>query len=520
MAESSVKSSKLKQMPKHKGNGAPPVEPAPAPETPFDSEPAPEAAAPAEPPKKKGRPPGTGGIASSNASKTILQIIAEVPAAYWTAGTARIKIYRLAPLINRNVTSEHRFITECLEPIDEQGLKRECGSGRYRLYLNYKNSAGGGERETARGEVDILDPAFPPKIPAGEWMDDPRNRQWAWAKPKEPAEAQAPAAAVDTILEGMRLGNEIRKEAREELQSVAPPTPPPAAAATVDPWAAAERILNMRSENPMVTILMQRMEAQDRAAEEARKREADLQRELRDMMRQQPANAAPKSFIEQMTEFGTAMETISKTPLGKIFGMGGAAEAAAPVVRSRISGTLETIKEIAPIVIDPLRPLFNAWAHRLNNPAPQQNGQNGGNGQPARQQAQQNPEQELITWVERTLMESIIEYLNESDGGAFAEFVYNGWPARLKPLQEMKHHQLPDKQGAPVIFELFKHSDIWGQHLAHRQEQFKTFIEQFCKWRPEGEEEPATQQAAAASAVHSDEVENWESGETTQEVNS
>jgi len=523
MAETTVKGSKLKQMPKRKANTPPPPEPESAPnrvepaaETPFDDSPPAEPAPPADPPKKRGNKSGQAAI-SANASKSILQIIADVPAAYWTAGTARVKIYRLAPLINRHVSSEHRFITECMEPIDEQGLKRECGSGRYRLYLTYKNPAGGVERETARGEIDILDPAYPPKIPAGEWMDDPRNRQWAWAKPKE-TPAEAAAAPMQTVLEGIRLGNEIRKEAREELQQAQPTANGTQQATPENPVTTAlgmaKELLQMKADNPMLGILQAQLTNMEQAAEKSREREAALQKELRDMLMARlntppppppPAPAAPKTIVEQLTELGTGMEALSKTPLGKLFGFNGAGETAGPI-RSRMSGTMEAVKEIAPIILEPLKPLINAAATRMQ----MRPGQVPVNGNGVQQpQPAANAEQDLIQFVERSLMEPLIEHLEDGDGQTFAQFVYDGWSKRLKPLQNMQHHQMPGQQGAPVIIELFKHSDIWGTQLAHREAEFRKFVDEFCRWKPEDLETVGTDQPATEAAANT-ETESWD----------
>ena len=115
------------------------------------------------------------------------------------------------------------------------------------------------------------------------------------------------------------------------------------------------------------------------------------------------------------------------------------------------------------------------------------------------------PEQDLIQFVQTSLMDPIVEYLTNSTGESFAQFVFDGWPARLKPLQAFTHHQMPGMQGAPVIVELFKHSDVWHSQLAHREAEFKQFVEDFCKWRPEGEQ--------PAAPADSTEPESWESTE-------
>ena len=513
MAKSTVKGGKLRHMPKPNGATAapqasepPPPPPIAEPPTPFDepaaSQPAPEpTAAPAV--AKRGRRYEK--VLNTNAARTILQIIQDVPAEYWGAGIASVKVYRLAPKIDRQATSEHKFIAEFTEPLDETRLLNEVGSGKYRLYLNYRNQAGGGTRETARGELDLMNPHYPPKIPAGEWLDDPKNKPWAWARPKEPPAQQA-ASSLGDVVEVIRATNEMRKEIREEL-TPANPTPAPAAppaqsAPSLDPWAAAEKILNMRSDNPMVTILQGQLDALRHSLDEERKERITLQEKMWEAKlaaleaKFQGQQTAPaKSFIDQLTEFEAA-----KTKLQSLLGIG-VDGAAAP--RSRMSGTMEFWKDLVTEVLN--APVLNGVGQMLLSRFMQGAPGAGPGVNPAQPGVAQSPAVNLIQWVQGTLMEPIVRFLNgNSDGGDFADYVFEGWPDKLVPLQRMTHPQMPGQQGAPVIIELFKHSDIWQTQLAYRETQFRQFVQQFCEWRPEGEEGEAPPPAAQPINVPQD----------------
>ena len=69
---------------------------------------------------------------------------------------------------------------------------------------------------------------------------------------------------------------------------------------------------------------------------------------------------------------------------------------------------------------------------------------------PAQNGVAQSPAVNLIQWVQGTLMEPIVRFLNgNSDGGDFADYVFEGWPDRLVPLQRMTHPQMPGQTGAP-----------------------------------------------------------------------
>ena len=487
MAKSTVKGSKLRRMPAPKRSDVVPEAPEPAPpvveatpETPFDESP-PQIAVPLRKPPK---------------SLTFFERIAEVNAKDW--GTrATIKVYRLAPIINRLVSTENKYITQYFEPVTEEKLKVDHGSGKYRLYFTLKTAGIKGEKELDSTEIDILDQNFPPKIPAGEWMEDPRNKQWAWARPANlPVNGAAPAAnvATDTVLDAMRLGVEITKQASQDAKANMPaPAAPIAAPVAPDPFDTVQKILNMRSVDPMMTLMMTRMEAQDKAAEAARNREAELQKELREltirMLTPAQNGNGSKSLIEQIKELAGA-----KTEIMNLLGIGGTDGAAAP--RSRMSGTMEFWKDLvtefvnAPAITNISQVLLQRFMQ--GTPGVAMSGAN-----PAQNGVAQSPAVNLIQWVQGTLMEPIVRFLNgNSDGGDFADYVFEGWPDRLVPLQRMTHPQMPGQTGAPVIIELFRHSDIWQTQLAYRETQFRQFVQEFCAWRPEGEPDPAPQTAA------------------------
>lgn len=456
---------------------------------------------------KRGRPPINAGVPPR--AVTFFDHVQAIPFEDW--GTrAKIRVYRLAPLIDRLRGSECKFICIYMEAISEDKLKADHGSGRYRLYLAYKGATDQGDRDLDRIELDILDPKFPPNVPAGEWMDDPRNKIWAWGKPAGAPGPTYPIPGVnapyppqpqgqqpvESVLEGMRLATEIRKDVRDEMKTETPATPSPPQ--TVDPWAAAERILNMRSENPMVTILQKQIEAMQTTMD----RERDSFEKLQGEFFQAQISALksqlgekPKNLIEQAAELAQAAEKLKG-----LFGMTGtAAEAAAPI-KSRMNGWMELATELVPTVIN--SPIINALAQRLAptaTPPPQTiNVQPQVNGAQTPAAAQQ----ELFEFVNRSVTPALIEYLQTGNsGGAFAEWLYNGFPQRLTELQNVTHPMLPNLKGAPVIVQLYQHSPAWAE--LSKYPTFPTFVDEFCKWAPE-EEDAQTPSPAPANANETD----------------
>ena len=113
-----------------------------------------------------------------------------------------------------------------------------------------------------------------------------------------------------------------------------------------------------------------------------------------------------------------------------------------------------------------------------------------------------SPQVELIQWVQDNLINPLLEYLDDNHTGAeFAELVKAWWPKRLYALQHMQHPQIQGQEGAPVIIELFKHSDVWAAELAPREQQFRQFVTEFCQWSPTGEPPPVAQHATAAAGT-------------------
>ena len=155
------------------------------------------------PPSGRGRPPGRKDPVPKQMS--FFDRLAKIDKQDW--GTrAQVRVYRLEPIIDRLRGSERKYIRVYQEPLTEEQLKVDNGSGRYRLYLNYK-AAAGPEQEIDSVEIDILDMKFPPQIPLGEWVDDPRNKRWGWAKaiiqqqaPQPPQPAAVLENAYETVL--------------------------------------------------------------------------------------------------------------------------------------------------------------------------------------------------------------------------------------------------------------------------------------------------------------------------------
>jgi len=184
---------------------------------PEESEPISEQTAPrAETPEHRRKPgPGRG---HGSDGPTFWEKLQVIPLDDWGA-RFYVYLYRLEPLIDRLRSGEKKYVMRYEKAVDEETILVEHGSGRYRLVLVCLKPASKESSEMASLDFDLLNGKYPPKVPKGEWLDDPRNTRWAWAKasidpPVVPLAAGNPA---ETFMEAVRLTNDIRGQVREEL---------------------------------------------------------------------------------------------------------------------------------------------------------------------------------------------------------------------------------------------------------------------------------------------------------------
>lgn len=111
-------------------------------------------------------------------------------------------LYRKAPVTDRLAGGNPvKYVTKYGQGVDLETIKREHGSGIYKALVNQLAVTSGKESSKTIRQLtfEIEDTNYPPKVPPGEWVDDPRNKRWAWARPADPA---APGAAAGGGLAG------------------------------------------------------------------------------------------------------------------------------------------------------------------------------------------------------------------------------------------------------------------------------------------------------------------------------
>ncbi len=496
MAKTTSKPRKLAHFPKSQPaeppeNGAETavMEPEAEPQTPFDVE---TQTDPSAVHPRRGRPP------AGAKALTFFERLATITQKEWEDDRAKIKLYRLAPIINRLMSSEHKFVSIYNEPITEERLKVDHGSGRYRLYLNYR-APGQKDVEIDRVELDILDQNFPPKVPPGEWMDDNKNRQWAWAKPPGApgfhtnGTAPAPAAGPVDPLAAFGTFMDIQDRIESRTQPAAQPAPsaandlltqlrllkevtqPAPAAPAENPLTLAIQLMTVmnqqRAENPIVDMMRAELQAVREELKEARKTPPPAQ----------------KSFMDQLMEMATDDKLDKVKRVMGIFG-GGAGEGAGRQARTT---PLELAREfisspmganighgVGSLLSQMMQPKVNGGPPQYPTVLNQQHPN--GTVPPV-----ENPEvriQRIGAAVTRPMLQY---FMRNGNGADFAQSMFD---------MSAEDYVFMRQLGAENIVQRYRQfPEAWNviQYPINRENEFIEFIRDFCSWNPDEDEGPA-----------------------------
>jgi len=457
---------------------------------------APPAGKPDTAPTKTGRATGRPPKTALPTETPFFQWLQTIPKEDW--GTrVYLYLYVLEPICNLKQSGGKAYLMRYSEPVaDEHEIMLQHGSGCYRLMASYNKITPEQGNELRRHEFEVYNKQYPPTIPKEAWIADPRNRKWEALLPKE--KPQAATTGLETFVDVMRATNEIRREIREE---VAPPTQEkptattPAELKTVDPWEAASKILQMRSENPMVDILKSQLEASAKSIEAERQRQFDADQKARDrefklqqdlLTAKTQAPVQQKGILEQLAELAGALDKFE--PLKKLFGLANGSEAAP--ARPTKMGALDFLAEVLPKVFE--SPLANAAAAKLMQPGPGPSANQGAGlpGNPAMRPVQPVPPADMfMRFVQEIVTPKMLLFLDAGqDGEDFADWLAAGFPEYFDRIKNFSHPLMPGLVGAPAIINAYKQTaEVWMK-LAHREEQFTRFVTAVCAFDPNKEE--------------------------------
>ena len=426
----------------------------------------------------------------------------DISAADWGARYS-VKVYRLAPIYDStNVGSKKKYIMIYLAAPapDEERIKRDCGSGRYRLYLNGKTSGTHKEAELAAVEIDILDPAFPPNLPVGDWLDEPKNRDWQWAKPLlEARQAKAlqantppPAAASASLVEAMEVIDQIQdKAAARERER----TPPPDVRTQWDPAAQLQTIagvaqqmsaaLKSTPENPMSGFLQDQMTAMRAEIAAARARSDALMDKLLERASAPPPqqNSGMSAIKDLVTGVKDLLPSLKEL-------WPNADEAIADrVVRSKMGPWQEFFAPVLPKLVDALGPILPGIMMSMGNSGNRPAGPPAqfapGLPAPARPNPNMVPPQPQQQAHAPNLDEMLLNALtNDRDGGEFADSLI-----MLFGQQGQLMYRQAASLGEQGLLTLIQQRPIWNQ-LGPLQSKVTQFVHEFIEYGQEPAEEP------------------------------
>lgn len=296
-------------------------------------------------------------------------------------------VYRQQPFTNKLMNGQRSIHVRRYDvAFDAEELLDYAGSGCYNIQL-VERQVDGKSKRIATSDVKLLDYKRPPKIPPGEWVDDPRNKEWEWAKefifPKKEEAAPRVDPYADLMKEMIRSQREEIAALRADMNKKDPgeksllailaekvlekPTPPPP-----DPIMLA--LLNKLAQpDPMQAQFMTFLIQQNQ----------NTQTQLQALLTK-PAEP-PKdelSVLERQLDFQKKLRDLSPNETGG---------------RSKKSGLQETMVEMTEAAAPVLAPLAQAagmlimQAARAKAQAEQQAAQ----GQPQTQQAAALPEPEM-----------------------------------------------------------------------------------------------------------------------------
>jgi len=137
--------------------------------------------------------------------------------------STRVYVYRWEPFHNRQVGGKQSVSVKRYEgPFDEQDMLEDpgLGSGLYELVVNRTDPTTRQRRVIDSGTVKLLNMKFPPRIPKGEWVDDPRNKDWEWARNIcDKSEIPAPVALAPPADPMIELLREQNRNQHEEMRA-------------------------------------------------------------------------------------------------------------------------------------------------------------------------------------------------------------------------------------------------------------------------------------------------------------
>lgn len=431
-------------------------------------------------------------------------------------------VYRIAPITDRLATGNRaKYIAKYGQPIDEDTLLKEHGSGTYRLTLNKVNDQGK-HTTIGRYDADIENVKFPPVVPIGEWVDDPANKRWAWAKQKidqaaQPAAPAQPASSGPKISELITAVRDLKELSKEAAPPPAPAPPDPVAQlkGTVEAVSSIVALAKpdkaeKPAEDPMMKFIVDRLAASE-----------DRNSKLMDRLLDKQNAPVPAPAADPLRDL--AMKMLEK----RLDKMDEPAAESADARASRLNGTQELIVELGKVVAPVLEKalglftvIATAKAAAVPQPrrphaqtvdataiAPVQPGQpepapaapeTQEQPQPQEPPRQIDPKQAMLNFILSQVTPTMMDHLENGDGTSFAEWFCGmviqipNVPPPVNKLPGSEALKFAKQFGKQAIIDAYRGApELWQQIAPSQQaeEHFSQFLDDFLAYDPDAPEE-------------------------------
>jgi hypothetical protein len=172
---------------------------------------------------RQDRAPQTG----DDAGESFWNMISPITPEEWRQGYS-LYLYRCEPITDKRISGKEIFVKKYFEAVDPQKIMEEEGSGKYLAILNLMDPATRKGKAVYSHYFEISNLKYPPQVPLGEWVDDPRNKKWAWAKPLLEAEQKRRVleAQGQPGMQGMDQATQMFQAAVSAVKTLRPDKPP------------------------------------------------------------------------------------------------------------------------------------------------------------------------------------------------------------------------------------------------------------------------------------------------------
>jgi hypothetical protein len=427
---------------------------------------------------------------------------------------AQYILYRIEPITDRVAQGKPKFLRIYAEKIDENTIMKDpqAGSGVYQIWAKKRKKPD--EPLTFAGKLERLDienPAYPPCIETGDWLDDKRNLRWEWARK----------------IYAARLKVEKDREAAEELRKAPQPTMTVQDTIAIVEQALDKKIFTglQRQDSPRESVLdavkigmeMARpatdTKGTDRSFDLMMSQLNALREENRDMTKryldllaaQTTANAPaqPKSTTEQLEETARLIDAVEKIRPRR-----GTTQEQHPVLDLLERLAVPIVEQAAPIIGIAIQRGMQAQpkpAQRATPPAPAQPPAPTTAVQTQQPQPTTNANGETMYPIPKVIQEHFLTAFErmqppfEWDGEMFANWLNAGYPTALGALRQVGSDWNPPMAPVDAILRLAKQTTvIWSmiepvQGMEARLRQFLAECITFDQEHFDARSEPETE---------------------------